>query len=114
MVLVPISSTNTSQRASDFPATITFQATLSQSSRSIAPTVLFSRETQALENSPYGGVAQRLAREVLQEAAPACDGGCRTLLHVLFKELCGSLIDRGGPPGPLLGGEGSFWRAILA
>src|SRR5215213_975349 len=40
-VLVPISSTNTRERASSAPATITLQVALCHSSRSIAPTVLF-------------------------------------------------------------------------
>jgi hypothetical protein len=42
-MFVPISSTNTSRRASSGWARSTFQATLSHSSRSSAPTVLFFR-----------------------------------------------------------------------
>jgi hypothetical protein len=51
-VFVPISSTNTSLQASIFSATITFQAALKNSSRSIAPTVLFSAEAHPLEEPP--------------------------------------------------------------
>src|SRR5215213_5896628 len=47
-VLVPISSTKTRERASRAPDTITFQAALRHSSRSSAPTVLFSREAHPL------------------------------------------------------------------
>ena len=40
-VLAPISSTNTSRSVPTPPATVTFQAALSHSSRSIAPIVRF-------------------------------------------------------------------------
>src|ERR671911_603548 len=48
-MFVPISSTNTSRRASRVPATITFQAALRHSSRSSAPTVRFLAEAHPLE-----------------------------------------------------------------
>jgi hypothetical protein len=57
-VLAPISSTETSRRASSFSAIITRQAALSHSSRYSAPTLLFSAEAQPLHEPPDGGVAE--------------------------------------------------------
>jgi hypothetical protein len=49
-MFVPLSSMNTGERASSDWATITFQAALGHSSRSIAPTVFFSREALLLRS----------------------------------------------------------------
>jgi hypothetical protein len=110
---VPISSTNTNRGASIFWATITFQAALTNSSCSIAPTVLFSAEAHLLEEPPERRFAKALAREILQKAAPFSYGGCRTLLDVLFEELPCSLSAFGGRPPPCLGARESPWRASL-
>src|SRR5215212_8728311 len=85
-VFVPISSTKTSRSVATRSATITLQVALKNSSRSSAPTVLFSREAKPLHQPPYGGVAEGRAGYVLQKAAPLSDGGGRAFLYIPFEE----------------------------
>ena len=84
-MFMPISSTNTTHRASRVPATITFQAALRNSSRSSAPRLLFferspSSSLGALQWSRYKG----RARYVLQETTSLADGGGGALLYVFL------------------------------
>src|SRR5215217_25234 len=57
--LAPISSTNTRRSASTFPATSILQAAFRNSSRSPAPSDLFSAPPQAPEHPTHGGLAER-------------------------------------------------------
>ena len=102
-MFVPISSTNTSRRASSEWSTITFQAALFHSSRFSAPTVRFLRETQPLHKAPDGGIAMGRGGYVLQEAASLADGGTWTLLYVLFEKDSGFLVRLAGPSRALCG-----------
>jgi hypothetical protein len=98
-------------------ATTTLQAALSHSSDSSAPTQsVFLAEAQPLEDySPYGGVAETLAGQSLQKAAPLRDGGRRVLVYVLFEKLLRDLVHLlGGLPPPLLGLRESPGLAIRA
>src|SRR5918997_3718682 len=101
-VLVPISSTNTNRSGSIRTASITRQAALSHSSRSDAPTDLFSAPSQAVQQSPDGRVAQTLPRDALQEADSLGDGGSGTLLHVLIQKPLRALVRLRNPTGALL------------
>ena len=85
-VSVPLSSTNTNRWASIPPATITLKAHLKNSSRSIAPIVLFSTEVHPLQESPDGGLAEGLARDAPHEEASFGVGGRRTILRVRVQE----------------------------
>ena len=69
-MLVPLSSTNTNRSGAISRATITLQAALSHSSRSIAPTLRFLTKAEPLEQPLHGRVTQGFARGVLQEATP--------------------------------------------
>ena len=91
-MLVPISSTNTSRFGSICRASVTLQAALSHSSRSNAPTVLFSAEAHPLQEPPQGRFAESLASEALQEVTSVCDGGRRPCAYVLFEKLLGRLL----------------------
>ena len=106
MVLVPISSTKTNRWASSFSAIIACQAALSHSSRSSAPTLLFSAEAHPLEQPPDGGVAQDLARGALQEASSLRDGSGRALLDVLFEKLLRHLVGFRRPSSAFSRAEG--------
>jgi hypothetical protein len=109
-VLVPISSTNPSGSASTFSATIVRQAALKNSSRFVAPTVLFSAKAQAPQNPPDGRVADASIREVIQKAASLGDSRGRAPLDVLFEEFSSFLVYPRRSSRTLLRGE----RASLA
>jgi hypothetical protein len=96
---VPLSSTKTSRSGSTRSATITLQAALENSSRSSAPTSVFSGEAQPLHEAPYGGVAESRARYVLQEAASLADGDGRALFYVLSEKELGFLVRLAGSSG---------------
>src|SRR5215212_6475140 len=104
-VFVPLSSTRTSRSVATRSATITLQVALKNSSRSSAPTVLFSREAKPLHQPPYGGVAEGRAGYVLQKAASLSDGGGRTFLYIPFEEELAFLAYLVGPSGALSGLE---------
>jgi hypothetical protein len=103
-VFVPISSTNTRERASSVPATVTLQAALRHSSRSSAPTVVFSRVAPPLEEPPQGHVAKALASELLQEAAPFSNGDRESCAYVLLEEFARGLVRYGGSAASFPGG----------
>jgi hypothetical protein len=66
----PISSTKTNRSGSELSETVTLQRTLHHSPRSAALTLCFLTEAYTLLEPPNGGIAQSLARGVLQEATP--------------------------------------------
>src|SRR5215210_597682 len=69
-VLVPISSTKTKRSGLVAAATITPQATLKNSSRSLAPTDLFSSPSQTLEHPGNRGVTHPYPAGSPQELTP--------------------------------------------
>src|SRR5215207_7839847 len=85
-MFVPHSSTNTKRLAPILPATNALQAALRNSSRSAAPTDLFSAPAQPLEHPADGGVTYRNPGHFLQELAPLGEGGRRTLFEIRFQE----------------------------
>jgi hypothetical protein len=84
-MFAPISSsTNTSRSRAISPATVTLQATLWNSSRSTAPTVVFLREAKPLQQALYRRNAQRSARHCLQKLAPVAYGSRGAFSYILF------------------------------
>src|SRR5829696_2861524 len=104
-VLVPHSSTNTSRLASILSATITRQAALSHSSRSEAPTDLFSTPPQTLYCPGDRRVANSYSRHALQELSALREGSGRSLFEVRLEEPLALLIDLRAQAGRLLRSE---------
>jgi hypothetical protein len=104
---VPISSTNTSLSAS-IPASLAtsvLQAALKNSSRSLAPTDLFSAPPHPLEHPRNGRLAHAYPRNPLQVLAPRGERGSRTLLHVGLQEPPGTPVHLWAGAGTFLRGE---------
>jgi hypothetical protein len=94
-VCTPTSSTNTSRLASTSWATITRQAALKNSSRSVAARPLFARGTDPSYGATHGRAAHRNPAYGLYVVATLSEGDERALFEVLFEELPDSLIHLG-------------------
>src|SRR5215213_11036287 len=86
------SSTDTKRSAPVIPATVACQAAQSNSSRSDAPTRLFSGPTHPFEHPTDGGVAHPHAGHPSQELAPLGQRGRRALPEVGLQEPPGGLV----------------------
>src|SRR5215212_8795910 len=106
-VFEPISSTKTRRPASIPSATKALQAALSNSSRSVAPTYLFSAPTHAPQHPADRGVAHRNPRHPRQELAPLGERRSRPLLEVRFQQLPRRFVQFRFRARTLLRGEGS-------
>jgi hypothetical protein len=106
-MFVPISSTNTTRRASSGWATITLQADLSHSSRSSAPTVRFFGRSRAASLAALRWSRSYTLRLCAPESYTSLvDGGAWALLHILLQEGLGFLVYYAGSSGALFRGEG--------
>ena len=82
----PISSMNTSRLAHISPAIKARQAALKNSSRSAAPTDLFSTPPEASEHSAHGRLADRDPGHPPQELEPLAEGRHGPLFEVLLQQ----------------------------
>src|SRR5215217_7548285 len=87
------------------PATVVLQAHLRSSSRSDAPTDLFSVPAHPIEHPTDGGVAHRNPRHPRQELAPFGQRRRRPFFEVRLQELPRRLAQLGFRAGAPLGGE---------
>jgi hypothetical protein len=78
---VPISSTNTKRSASMRPSSSRHKL-LKNSSRSLAPLVLFSTVREASKRTTDGGFAHPHSAHVEEELGPLGVGGPRPLLEI--------------------------------
>src|SRR5215203_3582060 len=103
-VFEPISSTNTSRWGPISPATSTRQATLKNSSRSAAPTDLFSTPPRTAQQPRDSGLAHSQPGHAAQVLAPLREGGGRSLLEIHLQE----------PPRAIVGLRGSTRAPLRA
>jgi hypothetical protein len=83
---------NTKRLGSSAPATVTFQAALIHSSRSLAPTALFSGEPHPLESAAEGGPAHPQFSQCFEVLAPLAELDEGPLLEVGFQQSPGTLV----------------------
>src|SRR5215211_4649016 len=81
------SSTNTKRSACVVSTTIARQTALRNSSRSLAPTDLFSAPSHTPEHPRDGGIAHPYSRHTRQKLAPLRERRRRALFEVRFQEL---------------------------
>src|SRR5215217_9170637 len=93
--LAPISSTNTRRSASTFPATSILQAALRNSSRSPAPSDLFSAPPEAPHHPAHGRVADRETGHPPEVLATLGEGGGGAFFEVRFQHPPGALVHLG-------------------
>src|SRR5919107_5981157 len=105
-VCVPHSSTKTSLSGSTAAATVTLQAALKNSSRSVAERPLFPGGAQAGYGATHGGAAYREPPHELHVVAAISEGGKGALFLVLLQELDGSVVQPRGGSGALLRSQG--------
>jgi hypothetical protein len=84
-VLVEHASTNTKRLTCVLPATITLQAALRNSSRSVAPNDLFSAPSKPLDSSGDRRLAYLRPDDSLQKAEPLAKGKRWSFLQVAFQ-----------------------------
>ena len=103
----PISSTNTTSRASRSPATSTHQAARKNSSRSAAFTPLFAGVLHPLKLAADRRVAHRDAGERLQILAPVREGGKGRSFTSAARSLLACSLSLGFEPGLFFGARDS-------
>ena len=99
------SSTNTKRSACVVSATIARQAALRNSSRSEAPTDLFSAPSHTPEHPREGGIANPYSRHTRQKLAPLRERRRRALFEVRFQELPRRFVELGFGAWALLRSE---------
>src|SRR5215212_9633521 len=100
-VFVEHSSTNTKRSESIEDITITRKAALTNSSRSLAPSVLFSAEAHRADRPREGRLAHRDAGRLVQILLPLFELGEWTIFYVGFQQLPRLLVERGSLTGSL-------------